>query len=405
MSPGPTRRSFLRGSVAAAGVATAVAGVPVARDVLRGTPVADAAPPGRLVVVFLRGGQDHLSTVVPYTEAAYYDARPTIAVPAARVLPLDDRFGLHPAMPELHALYGAGRLAVVVGAGNLAGTRSHFAAQDLWEFGATAVPGDASGWLGRALRATSTVSDSRFRGLTVGSNVTTSLRGYPALGIPQIATFGLGGRTGTNAGLGTVLRREYFGGAPVEQTGTRALDATEQIGALAGAGDADPVRRAFADLAVLLDANLGVEVATVNVGGWDTHQQMGTADAGSMRDLLAGLDAALGSFITDLDARGIDDVTVVTMTEFGRRVAENGDGGTDHGFGCTMLVLGAGVHGGRVFGEWAGLTPEVIGERGDVVPTVDFRAVLGDCVRGVLGIADPGTVFSGYPYAPFGVVG
>jgi uncharacterized protein (DUF1501 family) len=142
----------------------------------------------------------------------------------------------------------------------------------------------------------------------------------------------------------------------------------------------------------------------MNTGGWDTHNNMGTSSAGDMRDLLAGLDAALGAFQADLDARGITDVTIVTMTEFGRRVAENGNGGTDHGFGCAMFVLGAKVAGGRVYGEWAGLAPEVIGARGDVVPRVDFRAVLGDCARGVLGVSNPSTLFPGYSYSPLGVV-
>jgi uncharacterized protein (DUF1501 family) len=401
---GPSRRTFLKGGAVAAGAAAAVTSGAVGVDLFCGTTPLGAAPSGRLVVVFLRGGQDHLSTVVPFTETPYYDLRPTIAVPADQVLPLDARFGLHPAMPQLHGLYQAGRLAVVVGAGNLAGNRSHFSAQDLWEFGATAIPSDGSGWLGRYLNGTATGSDSVFRGLTVGNNVNTSLRGYPALGIPAITEFGLGGLTGTNAGLTKLLRDQYLGDQLVEKTGTRALDAAGQVGALSGSTAADPVTRAFADLAVLLDADLGIEVATMNTGGWDTHNNMGTSTAGAMRNLLGGLDAQLAAFQADLDARGINDVTIVTMTEFGRRVAENGNGGTDHGFGCAMLVLGAKVAGGRVFGEWAGLSPDVIGARGDVVPRVDFRAVLGDCARGVLGVANPSSLFPGYTYSPVGVI-
>jgi uncharacterized protein (DUF1501 family) len=401
---GTSRRTFLKGSAAVAGAAAAAANGTVALDLLGGATPAGAAPSGRLVVLFLRGGQDHLSTVVPYTESAYYDARPTIAVPADQVLHLDDRFGLHPAMPQMHGLYQAGRLAVVVGAGNLAGNRSHFSAQDLWEYGATSVPADGAGWLGRYLNTTATGSDSVFRGLTLGSNVNTSLRGYPALGIPEIAEFGLGGLTGTNATFEKMLRDQYFGDLLVEKTGIRALDAADQVGSLSGSTAADPITRAFADLAVLLDADLGIEVATMNTGGWDTHNNMGPSTAGIMRDLLAGLDANIAAFQADLDARGINDVTIVTMTEFGRRVAENGNGGTDHGYGCAMFVLGAKVAGGRVFGEWAGLGPDVIGARGDVVPRVDFRAVLGDCARGVLGVSNPSTLFPGYTYSPLGVL-
>ena len=392
----PSRRTFLKGSAAVAGVAAAASSGSVGLDLFHGPTRAGAAPSGRLVVLFLRGGQDHLSTVIPFTESAYYDSRPTIAVPADQVLRLDDRFGLHPAMPQLHGLYLGGRAAVVVGAGNLDGNRSHFSAQDLWEFGSTSVPSDGSGWLGRYLTSTTTASDSVFRGLTLGNNVKTSLRGYPAIGIPQITEFGLGGLTGTNATYGKLIRDQYLGDQLVEKTGTRALDASDRVGLLSGSTSTDPIARAFADL--------GIEVATINTGGWDTHNNMGVSTSGMMRDLLAGLDANLGAFQADLDARGINDVTIVTMTEFGRRVAENGNGGTDHGYGCAMFVLGAKVAGGRVFGEWAGLAPEVIGARGDVVPRVDFRSVLGDCARGVLGISNPSTLFPGYSYSPTGVL-
>jgi len=364
-----------------------------------------AAPPGRLVVLFLRGGQDGLSAVVPYTEAAYYAARPTIAVPANVVRPLNAKFGLHPAMPRLHALYQAGKLAVVVGAGNLAGNRSHFAAQDLCEYGATSIPGDSAGWLGRYLNATATATDSVFRGLTIGNNVNASLRSDPALGLATINEFGLGGLTGRNSGLGAMIRGQYGGTQTIEKTGTRALDAAARVGTLSGSSAADATTRAFADLAVILDAEIGVEVATMNTGGWDTHDAAGTAGVGDMSVLLGGLDSQLGAFQADLDARGLTNVTTVVMTEFGRRVAQNGSGGTDHGFGCVMMVLGGNVNGGQVLGQWAGLSPAVIGARGDVVPTVDFRNVLGDCARDVLGVSNPSSLFPGHTYVPVGVTG
>ncbi len=144
-------------------------------------------------------------------------------------------------------------------------------------------------------------------------------------------------------------------------------------------------------------------MVTVNIGGWDTHDNMGTTAAGEMRDLLAGLDGYLGTFQADLDARGLSDVTTVVMTEFGRRVAENGSVGTDHGFGAVMLVLGGRVNGGHVYGPWAGLSPDVIGARGDVVPGVDFRNVLGDVAHDVLGVTSPATLFPGHTYARVGV--
>ena len=397
----PTRRTFLKTGVAAAGaVAAGSAGALTVG--LVDSPAARGAPPGRLVVIFLRGGQDHLSTVVPYTESDYHDARPTIAIPAGQVLDLDGQFGLHPAMTGLHTLYGAGRLAVVVAAGNPAGNRSHFLAQDLWEYGATSVPADYSGWLARYLGATAGSADSVFRALTVANNVDRCLSGYPALGIGQIEGFGLGGRSGTTEDLATLIGGQYFGPAPVEQTGTRALQAIGQVGALSGSNAPNPVTRALADAAILLDSGLGAEVVTLSIGGWDTHNDMGAYDAGAMRNLLLGLDGYLSTFQADLDARGLSEVTTVVMTEFGRRVAENGTRGTDHGFGCVMLVMGARVNGG-VHGTWLGLSPAVIGARGDVVPTVDFRDVLGDCARDVLGVADPSTLFPGHTYTPVGV--
>lgn len=400
-----TRRSFLKTGAAVAGAASvAGTGASMVTDVVR-APRAGAASPGQLVVVFLRGGQDHLSTAVPYTEAAYYDVRPTIAIPAGEVLRLDDRFGLHPTMTQIHDLYQQNRAAVVVAAGNLAGNRSHFAAQDLWEYGAITNPSDGSGWLARYLNATTAPAESVFRGVTVGNNVTTSLRGYPALGIGAINEFGLGGLTDTDAGLAQLFRDEYFGSTAVEKTGVRALDATDRIGTISGSTAIDPLTRSFADIAILLGAGFGVEVVTVNIGGWDTHNAMGTSTTGEMHDLLAGLDGHLGAFQADLDRRGLTDVTTVVMTEFGRRVAQNGSGGLDHGFGCVMLVVGGHVNGGKVYGDWLGLGPDVIGARGDVVPTVDFRNVLGDCARDVLGVANPASLFPDHSYAPVGVTG
>jgi uncharacterized protein (DUF1501 family) len=386
----------LKVGAASAGAAAVAATSP---DLLRVRP-AGAAARGRLVFVFLRGGQDHLSAVVPYTEAAYYDARPTIAIPAAEVRQLDDQFGFHPAMPGLHSLYTAGRLAVVVGAGNLAGDRSHFTAQDLCEYGTTARPGDAKGWLGRYLTTTSATSNSLFRGVAMTGTVPVSLRGANALGIPRIRGFGL---DTVVRPMSRLIQDQYGGNAPVERTGIQALNAAAQISTLTGSIATDGRTRAFADLATLLASDLGVEVAAVDLTGWDTHHEMGTSSEGWMRDLLAELDTNLATFQSDLDARGLTDVTTVVMTEFGRRVAENGSGGTDHGFGSAMFVMGSRVVGG-VHGEWAGLAPGTIGARGDVIPTVDFRDVLGDCARGVLGVTDPGSVFPGHTHRPVGVI-
>ncbi len=398
VSSGPSRRSFLAGAVAATGLATTAVNLTPGFTARAG---AQAGPPGRLVVVYLRGGQDHLSTVVPYGDSNYYAARPTIAIPDTEVLDLDGTFGFHPVMAGLHSLFTTGRLSVVVGAGNPVGDRSHFTAQDLSEYGAETTPSDGFGWLARYLRAPSS-SSSLFRALTVGNNVHLSLRGFDALGMASIAGFGLG-ETGLAAQSTDLLKMAYSGGASIERVGTTALSAADIVGGLPRSTSADPNTAVFEDTANLLEADLGTEVITINLGGWDSHDAMGTWDDGEMRYLLGGLDTALGAFQSDLDSRGLDDVTTLVMTEFGRRVIENGSGGTDHGHASVMLVLGDAATGG-VFGTVAPLTPGSIGPRNDVPVTVDFRDVLGDVAGSVLGVANPSDLFPGHSYQPQGTV-
>ncbi|MEQ8840304.1 MAG: DUF1501 domain-containing protein [Acidimicrobiales bacterium] len=388
------RRTFMAAG-AAVGVASAV-------QVRLGTRPAGAAtsPTGRMVVVYLRGGQDHLSVTVPFTESAYYDQRPTIAIPDSAVLDLDGTFGFHPVMTGLHSLYQAGQVGVVVAAGNPAGNRSHFVAQDLSELGADEYPDDGQGWVARHLGGA--VSGESFRAVSMGDLVASSLRGYPALAVSSLDTFGLGGRSGLTAGREDLFRMLYYGDEPIERLGHQALDAAGAASTLTGSTEVDPLRRQFADLAVLLEADLGIEVATVDIGGWDTHGPMGTASAGDMRNLLGVLDVSLSDFIADLDQRGQDDVTVVVMTEFGRRVEENGSGGTDHGWGSAMLVLGSGVVGG-VHGTWPGIDPATVAPRFDVPVTTDFRDVLGEVASSVLG-TDPASLFPDHTAQPVGVM-
>ncbi len=359
------------------------------------------SPPGRLVAVFLRGGQDHLSTTVPFTDSDYYDRRPRIAVPDTAVLDLDGRFGFHPAMAGLHSLYQDRRLSVAVATGNPAGDRSHFFAQDLVEYGDVSVPDDGRGWLGRHLGRTSTEGASPFRGLTLGNNVAASLRGHPALGIAAIRSFGLGGESGVTAGLGSTYSAGYGRDRLVDMFGRQALDAADEVATLEGSSDTDPIARGFADTAILLEADIGIEAVTVDMGGWDTHAQQGTHDRGEMTDLLGAMDSMLSDFQADLDRRGLDDVTTVVMTEFGRRVRENGAGGSDHGWGSAMLVMGGAASGG-VHGEWRGLSDDATGERGDVPVTTDGRDILGDLVVDVLG-GDPSDVFPGHDWNRVGV--
>lgn len=394
---GMSRRTFLQASTAAASLAAVSR--PVAASAQRAH-----TPPGQLVVVFLRGGQDHLSAVVPYTDDNYYRRRPTIAVPADAVLRLDDTFGLHPAIPGLHDMYTDGRLAVVVGAGNPAGDRSHFVAQDLWEYGDVDVPADGHGWLGRYLTSTSASGDSLFRGITLGNNVNLSLRGFPALGIASVAHFGLGGFSTFTASSEPVLRKMHPGDSRAHVTGIATLDAAAQVESLDGSSSEDDTGRMFADTAELLDSDLGVEVITLNIGHWDTHDAMGSWDDGEMRSLLTDFDTQLTVFQEDLDRRGRSNVTTVVMTEFGRRIDENGSGGTDHGWGSAMYVLGGGVNGGRVFGSIPKLDEATTAPHRHEVPvTTDCRDVLGEVAGAALG-ANAADLFLGHRASHIGVM-
>ncbi len=399
-----SRRTVLAGMSAAAVLAGTNTMLPAGAAAEARSLNRAGGPPGQLVVLFLRGGQDHLSAVVPYTDSNYYALRPSISIPAAQVLDLDGTLGFHPSMPGMHGLFQDGRLAVVTGAGNLGESRSHFAAQDLSEYGATAIPPDQLGWLGRYLAGSAGGDDSVFRGLTIGNNVNLSLRGYPALGVPNIETFGLGGMSGYSSGYESLLRGVYAGTSVAESTGTTVLDAIGSIGTISGSTAQDEGARAFADIAALLDGDLGVEVVTYNLGHWDTHDAMGTWDDGEMMYLLSELDSYLANFQADLDARGLTDVTTVVMTEFGRRVFENGSGGCDHGLGSAMYVLGGAVNGGQVFGSIPALTTANIAPHGYDVPiAIDQRDVLCDVAGAVLGLADPASLFPEHVHTPVGV--
>ncbi|MGK2930502.1 MAG: DUF1501 domain-containing protein [Acidimicrobiales bacterium] len=396
-----TRRHLLGGGAAFAAMSALG---PTARTAAASRPTNRT---GRLVTVFLRGGMDHLSAVAPIDDADLRAARPTIAMSGG--LALDDRFALHPAMPRLHERFLAGTAVPIVATGNPAGDRSHFVAQDLVAIGAEKYLPDTRGWLARHLLDTphDPASDTAvLRALTVGANVDRSLAGFPAVGMASIQQFGLGSGA-DEAALVKILRRTHGGDSTADQVGRQALTVAGAIGGLPASTADDETRRTFADVATILDdgrdAGLGTEVVTVDIGGWDTHNTMGTTEAGEMRTLLAGLDTALGDFQDDLDARGIDDVRTVVLTEFGRRVEENGSGGTDHGWGSVMFVLGSGLVGATVHGDWRGLAPEVLGERGDVPATTDFRDVLAEVAGATIGV-DAVAAFPGHDASAVGVV-
>ncbi|BCS35826.1 hypothetical protein TBR22_A50600 [Luteitalea sp. TBR-22] len=364
-----------------------------------------------LVVVFQRGAVDGLSMVVPHGDAAYYAARPTIAVPRpgrdAGALDLDGHFGLHPGLAQLHALYRNGSLAVVHACGSPDPTRSHFDAQDYMESGTPGVKRTPDGWLNRLIAQRHDAEHvGAMRAVALSSRLPRILQGAaPTLAMTSVERMRIAGGGAT----GDAFEAQYAAAADrvLRDTGRETFDAmrtlrgVESRGPATAAGAAYP-RSAFGDalrqVARLIKADVGLEVAFAEAGGWDTHVNQG-GSTGQLATRLGDLGQAIGAFVADLGA-GMQDVVVVTMSEFGRTVAENGTRGTDHGHGNAMLVLGGPVRGGRVYGRWPGLDVASRAEGRDVAVTTDFRDVLADVIATHLGVADLGPVFPGHAWTP-----
>lgn len=345
-----------------------------------------------LVCLFQRGAADGLSIAVPYGDADYYSQRPDIALPppgqSGGVLDLDGYFGLHPAMAALMPAYAAGRLALVPACGLPHGSRSHFDAQALVEGGvASKTALTDSGWLGRYLAQTASSGDSLFRAVTIAGNVSASLNGAPeALAIDDLASFGLGDVDPSyTATLATLYRMEL----PHAATAQNALSAMEQLAA-ANPGQFAPDNGAVypeTDLGQrllqagqMIKSTLGAQVICIDVGGWDLHENL----PNFMPGVAGELAAALAAFDTDMGAR-MAGITVLVMTEFGRRVVQNGSKGTDHGYGGCLLTLGGGVYGGQVAGEWPGLANAKLVDGTDLAITTDLRDLLVQMLRNRLG--------------------
>ena len=347
-------------------------------------------PPGDILIcIFLRGGVDGLSVVVPHAESAYHDNRPTIRVPDPDqpngAIDLDGFFGLHPALAPLADVYQQGDLAIVHATGSPDPTRSHFDAMDYMERGTPGEKNIATGWLGRHLATVASQNQSPFRAVGMGSLVPQALRGpIPAVALQSIADFHLNGNQAEIENIQATLAQLYMGDGWLDLQAQQAFDALDLL------AQADPLQyepqhaaqypesefgMGLKQVAQLIRAEVGLEVACLDLGGWDTHSAQGTLD-GELNALLTDLGDSLNAFYTDLQDR-FQDITVVTMSEFGRRVKENGSAGTDHGHGNKMLILGGGVNGGQVYGQWPGLDEDNL-DRGDLAITTDYRTVLSE---------------------------
>jgi uncharacterized protein (DUF1501 family) len=360
-----------------------------------------------LVVVFLRGGMDGLSVVVPASDANYYKARPTIGVPAAALLPAGRGFGLHPAMAPLQPYWAAGQMAAVHAAASPDASRSHFQAQDCLERGAASLAVH-SGWLDRVLEALG--PGTTFRAISESSSLPRSLVGTQnKVVLDGIENFRLEVSDGARDRTIEALRGLYTGlNHPVAQQAEVTLQSLASARKVAttpaaagvnypGGGFADGLR----DIARLIKSTVGLRVAALDLGGWDMHTNLGRVDGGEMRNNLTDLCNALAAFAADLGP-ALDNVTVITMSEFGRRVEENGNAGTDHGHGGVMLLLGGGLNGSRVHGNWPGLAPGAL-DQGDVAGANDYRDVLAEALVGRMGLADVGPIFPDHAYKKLGV--
>jgi uncharacterized protein (DUF1501 family) len=355
-----------------------------------------------LVVVFLRGGADGLSLVPPIGDAGYHRARPRIAIKPADAVKLDGFFGLNPLLRDLEPAWKEGALALIHAVGSEDATRSHFEAQDLMEHGGLA----GGGWLGRFLRHRKGASHGPLSAIALGRSLPECLRGAPAAtAMTSLKDFSLGAPAKFLDQLGRLYGATPTALGPAGRDTLAALRRIEQLHAADykpanGAEYAgDYFSQGLRQVAQLIKARVGLEAASVDLNGWDSHLSQESV----MNPEVTKLNKGLAAFHRDLGPL-MATTTVVVMTEFGRRVEENSAFGTDHGRASAMLVLGGGVQGGRVLGAWPGLTRDILEGPGDLPVTTNYRNVLAPIlVRH--GAADLAQVFPDFNLAPLDLHG
>lgn len=407
----PNRREFLVGCSAAI---AAMSGAQLSNLALAAPGVVGGPA---LVVLFLRGGWDTLSVLVPLDgpdRGLYEAARPGLKLPrsgAGAARPLDAQFGLHPALAPLQELYSARQLAFVTATGMPTGTRSHFDAQEFMELGTSGERPESVGWLTRHLASAPGAAaglNLLSPALSLGTSPAASLRGrLDTLAFSGVDDFRLDDDRQERERLHGAISQLYQGDSWLHRAGQETVRALKVISGAGleqyrpGGGATYPdseLGHSLASVAQMLRAGLGVRVATVDFGGWDTHEYQGDGGQGHLAELLLDLGQSLHAFWTDLSAaRGLTQrVTLVAMSEFGRRLQQNASGGTDHGHGGAMLLLGGGVRGGRIYGRWPGLREEQLYDRADLAVTTDYRQVLAELLTGPLGNPHLDTVFPGF---------
>lgn len=401
-----------------------------AQDLVKGAALNGNARGKVLIVLFQRGAADALNVVVPHGERAYYSMRPSIAIPrpvsgsAQTAIDLDGFFGLHPSLSPFKRLWDDGILAPIHAVGSPSNTRSHFDAQDYMESGTPDNKGTRDGWLNRYLAVRGTCDECHLAGSgkgEAGSGHTAAANGESAFravsmtpqtprilegGAPTVAMNSLEEFTirtnGTQAERIEALYRT--GNADVVHAAGGEMFEAMKILKSANpqqympANGADYPRSPFGNhlrqIAQLIKADVGLEIAFADVGGWDTHVNQGAA-TGQLAQRLDDFSKSIAALVQDLGNR-MSDVTILTMSEFGRTAHQNGNGGTDHGHATAMFVVGGDVKGKKVYGKWPGLQPEQLNEGRDLALTTDFRSVFSEISFKHLGAAKMDSVFPGY---------
>jgi uncharacterized protein (DUF1501 family) len=405
-----SRRYFLKsGGIAMLGMAALPSFL---QRAVAGTPSANKK---KMVVLFQRGAMDGLNVVVPFGEPNYYRMRPTIAIPppsrnaaaGTSVLDLDGFFGLHPSLEPLLPMFRNGQLAIVQAVGSPDPTRSHFDAQDYMESGTPGLKATDDGWLNRAMQSMPEPQATPFRAVAFGPYLPRTLQGTAsAIAIPDLKQFKMNGPQQTVEGGFEAMYSQTVDMA-MRGVGNETFTAVDQLKKInpdkyAPANGAEYPKGRFGqslqEIAELFKADVGLEVAFLDSGGWDNHVNEGAA-TGQLANLLKDLAQGIAAFHQDMGDQ-MEDIVFVSMSEFGRTARENGNRGTDHGHANCMFVMGGAVKGGRVYSKWPGLDDAQLNQGRDLAVTTDYRGVLGEIIYKHLGDRDLAKVFPGYANDP-----
>jgi uncharacterized protein (DUF1501 family) len=405
------RRYFLKsGGIALASIGVSLSAPAFLERVVMGNPITGGKRK-TLIAIFQRGAVDGLNMVVPFGESNYYSSRPSISIPkpqsgnAEAAIDLDGYFGLHPSMSSFKPLWDSKRLAIIHASGSPDNTRSHFDAQDYMESATPGVKSTRDGWLNRYLQNKQDTERSLFRAVSMTKQMPRALQGRAStVAMTNLSDFAIrAGKSSANlqGGFEAIYARET--NDALAGTGRETFEAINylkkvnpaQYQAENGAQyPRTPFGNSLLQIAQLIKAGVGLEVAFTDIGNWDTHVNQGNS-RGQLANLLQQFSSGIAALYQDLGHR-MDDVVVLTMSEFGRTVRENGNRGTDHGHANAMFVLGNGVRGGKVYGKWPGLRSDQLYEGRDLALTTDFRDVFGEIATRHLGSTNAQAVFPGY---------